>query len=124
MTRVYDAATRHDGYRVLIDRLWPRGIKKSNLRMDEWAKELAPSSELRQAFGHKPERWGDFQSRYRSELRMAAAQKKLGELASRAKRGNVTLLYSAKDEAHNDAIVVKQILERKARALKGTAKAA
>lgn len=113
MKRAYEPAEKEDGYRVLIDRLWPRGIKKSELKMDEWAKMLSPSTELRREFSHKPERWADFQAKYRAELSSKEAKEKLDELSRRAERGRVTLLYSAKDEAHNDAVVLKQILERK-----------
>lgn len=109
--RVYDDSATDDGYRVLVDRLWPRGIGKSDLEINEWAKELAPSSDLRRSFGHDPRRWFDFRSRYLSELRAQATQRKLDDLASRARRNTVTLLYAAKDEAHNNAVILKQVLE-------------
>jgi uncharacterized protein YeaO (DUF488 family) len=113
MKRAYEPAVKADGYRVLIDRLWPRGIRKADFQMDEWAKQLAPSATLRRDFGHKPEHWKEFQSRYRAELRSTEAREKLEELAWRARRGTVTLVYSAKDEAHNDAVVLREIIERK-----------
>ena len=111
--RVYEAEAKGDGYRILIDRLWPRGIKKSALHMDEWAKELAPSNELRKSFGHKPEHWTEFQSRYRKELRAKEALAQIDALVRRAARGPLTILYSAKDEAHNNAVVLKKILDQK-----------
>lgn len=113
MKRAYEAASKSDGYRVLIDRLWPRGIKKENLTMDEWARVLSPSSLLRHSFSHQADRWGDFKVKYREELSSKEAQAKLNELANRALVGRVTLLYSARDEEHNDAVVLKQILKRK-----------
>jgi uncharacterized protein YeaO (DUF488 family) len=111
--RSYEPKDKKDGYRVLIDRLWPRGIKKSELPLDEWAKELAPSSELRQAFAHEAGNWREFQSKYRKELRAKAPREKIEALARRARRGTVTLVYSAKDEEHNNAVVLRQVLERK-----------
>ena len=110
--RAYEAAKKEDGYRVLIDRLWPRGIKKADLVLDEWAKELAPSNELRKSFGHDPSKWKDFQTRYRLELRSVEARQKLEELSDCARKSDVTLVYSAHDEEHNNAVVVKDLLER------------
>lgn len=112
--RVYDASrsSREDGYRILIDRLWPRGMKKAELHLDEWAKDLAPSTELRKVFGHDPARWKSFRASYRRELRSPWAQEKIHSLAKLAHKGTVTLLYSAKDEMHNDAVVLKQTIER------------
>lgn len=112
LKRAYDGASRTDGYRVLIDRLWPRGIKKADLVIDEWAKVLAPTTELRRYFGHDPKRWSLFQSRYKAELRSNAAKDKLSELTRRARSGKLTLVYSAKDTEHNDAVVLKTIIER------------
>lgn len=112
LKRAYDDASRSDGYRVLIDRLWPRGIKKTDLVLDEWAKVLAPSTELRRGFGHDPKLWPMFQARYKAELHSDEAEEKLNELAVRAKKGKVTLVYSARDTEHNDAVVLKTVIER------------
>jgi uncharacterized protein YeaO (DUF488 family) len=110
--RAYEAPSAGDGYRVLIDRLWPRGRRKQDLRLDAWLKELAPSGELRTWFGHDPERWPEFRTRYRRELRAEPAQALLRDLHRRARRGTVTLVYGAKDTEHNDAVVLKDVLER------------
>lgn len=112
--RAYDASrsSPEDGYRILIDRLWPRGIKKAELHLDEWAKDLAPSTELRKVFGHDPARWQSFRTAYRRELRSPWAWEKIRSLAKLAHRGTVTLLYSAKDEIHNDAVVLKEAIEK------------
>src|SRR4051794_13437834 len=112
MKRAYLPSARVDGYRVLIDRLWPRGVKKSKLRLDEWTKDLAPSAELRKSFGHDPARWKAFRAKYQSELHAPGARRKLKELAQRGRKGTVTLVYSARDEDHNDAVVLKGILEK------------
>lgn len=110
LKRVYEPAAKGDGYRVLVDRLWPRGIKKSNLNSDEWAKELAPSPELRKKFGHESSRWREFRTQYKAELRRQ--KEKIRDLAKRARRGTVTLLYAAKNEEENNAVVLKEVLER------------
>jgi uncharacterized protein YeaO (DUF488 family) len=110
--RAYEPFKKQDGYRVLIDRLWPRGIKKSDLPLDEWIKDLAPSTELRKNFGHEPSKWVSFRKEYKSELRAGPAREKLLDLAKRASRGTVTLVYSAKDTEHNDAVVLKDLLDR------------
>lgn len=112
MKRAYESAKKTDGHRVLIDRLWPRGITKSKLILDEWAKELAPSTELRKAFGHDPSRWENFRKQYQMELRAPEARRKIESLSARAKRSSVTLVYSARDEEHNDAVVLKNMIER------------
>jgi len=106
--RAYDPAEPGDGYRVLIDRLWPRGVSKERARLDEWARELAPSTELRTWFGHDPERFAEFERRYRTEL--AAHSGKLDELRRRARHGTLTLVYAARDEEHNDAVVLAEVL--------------
>ena len=106
--RVYDAAEAGDGYRVLIDRMWPRGVSRQRAQLDEWARELAPSSELRKWFHHDPERFGEFRSRYREELR--ERRPLLEELRRRARDGPVTLLYAARDREHNDAIVLEELV--------------
>ena len=107
--RVYEPAAKSDGQRVLVDRLWPRGVKKEDAAVDLWVKELAPSTELRQWFGHDPARWDGFRHRYASEL------DELGEhwrpLAEQAERHHITLLFGARDEEHNNAVVLKSYLE-------------
>jgi uncharacterized protein YeaO (DUF488 family) len=108
--RVYDAPATSDGYRVLIDRLWPRGVTKDRAHLDEWARELAPSTELRRWFGHDPSRFEEFRRRYTNEL--AAQGDKLRELRSRARTGTLTVVYSARDTQHNDAVVIAEILRR------------
>jgi uncharacterized protein YeaO (DUF488 family) len=114
--RAYAAAAPSDGYRVLIDRLWPRGVKKETLALDLWAKELAPSDDLRRWFGHDPSRWKGFVERYRRELRAQAARERLDDLAARAAQGAVTIVYGARDEQHNDAVVVRDQIARRLRA--------
>ena len=106
--RVYDAAEAGDGYRVLIDRMWPRGVSRQRAQLDEWARELAPSSELRMWFHHDPERFDGFRSRYREEL--GERRPLLEELRRRARDGPVTLLYAARDREHNDAVVLEELL--------------
>jgi uncharacterized protein YeaO (DUF488 family) len=113
--RAYVAPSPRDGYRVLIDRLWPRGIRKEDLVLDAWAKDLAPSRALRRWFGHDPRRWRTFTARYREELRAPAARAILDELARRATDGPLTIVYGARDEAHNDEVVVRDELERRLR---------
>jgi uncharacterized protein YeaO (DUF488 family) len=88
------------------------GVKKTELVLDEWAKELAPSTELRKRFGHDPDRWKEFRARYQMELRAAEARRKIDVLTARAKRRSVTLIYSARDEEHNDAVVLMDVIER------------
>jgi uncharacterized protein YeaO (DUF488 family) len=112
LKRAYEAAGRSDGYRVLIDRLWPRGVKKADLELDEWARELAPSTELRKRFGHDPAKWKEFSASYRLELRRKEAREKMEELARRARKGTVTLVYAARDEEHNDAVVLKKVIDQ------------
>jgi uncharacterized protein YeaO (DUF488 family) len=111
--RAYSSSDKADGFRVLIDRLWPRGIKKKDLALDDWFKDLAPSTELRKEFGHDPKKWKEFQAKYRREIQKSQANEKLDALAKRARRGTVTLIYSARDEKYNDAVVLKKILDRK-----------
>jgi uncharacterized protein YeaO (DUF488 family) len=109
IARIYEAPRRNDGWRVLVDRLWPRGLKKEAARVDEWMKEIAPSNELRKWFAHKPERWPEFQKRYRIEF---SKKKPLIETLRQLekKHGTVTLLFGAKDEEHNQAVVVRDLL--------------
>ncbi|HET7043919.1 MAG TPA: DUF488 domain-containing protein [Gaiellaceae bacterium] len=108
LKRAYEPAEPADGYRVLIDRLWPRGVSKEDARLDEWARELAPSTELRRWFGHDPERFDEFRRRYADEL--TAQEAKLGELHRRAQAGTLTLVYGARDTEHNDAVVLADLL--------------
>jgi uncharacterized protein YeaO (DUF488 family) len=109
--RAYEPASSRDGYRVLVDRLWPRGLRKEDAALDAWLKELAPSDALRKWFGHDPTRWQDFRERYERELRRPDAQSELGDLARRAAEKTVTLVYAAHDEEHNNAVVLAEKLE-------------
>ena len=113
--RIYEASQAKDGTRYLVDRLWPWGMKKENLIMDAWLKEVAPSTELRRWFGHDPAKWEEFQHRYRAELDANPDALKL--LLESAWLGNVTLLYSARDTEHNNAVVLKSYLEERLAAL-------
>ncbi len=108
LKRAYEPPASDDGTRILIDRLWPRGIRKAAAAIDEWMKEIAPSTELRKWFGHDPERWPEFRRRYRSEIQQHEAQ--LRRLRELARNGPVTLVYAAHDAAHNDAVVLKCVL--------------
>jgi uncharacterized protein YeaO (DUF488 family) len=108
LKRAYEPAAAEDGVRILIDRLWPRGLSKADAALDDWMKEIAPSTPLRQWFGHDPERWKEFQHRYKAELRQHIEA--LDRIRGLAKKQTVTLVYSAHDEAHNDAIVLKEVL--------------
>lgn len=106
--RAYEPAAADDGARILIDRLWPRGVKEEALVLDQWAKELAPSTELRQWFGHDPDRWPAFRQRYAAELRAHAEL--LEFLRLLARKGTVTLVYGAHDVEHNNAVALRQLL--------------
>ena len=108
--RVYDPPERGDGERILVDRLWPRGLSKRNAAVDVWLKDLGPSHELRKWFGHDPRRWNEFRRRYRAELR--AKHDSLAATARKASRGTVTLLFGARDPEHNQAVVLKETIER------------
>ncbi len=110
--RAYEPKNRKDGYRVLIDRLWPRGIKKQDLEIDEWLKDLAPSTKLRKEFGHNPARWKFFVKAYRRELQSPEARELIKNLAQKTSRRTLTLIYGARDEKHNDAVVLKNIIEK------------
>ena len=112
--RAYAAACPGDGYRVLVDRFWPRGVTKARAAVDLWAKEVAPSASLRTWFGHEPGRFREFALRYRRELRTADARETLRNLAGRAGRGPVTLVYGARDETHNGAVVLLAMLRTRA----------
>ena len=103
--RIYDPPSDKDGKRILVDRLWPRGIKKDAARIDEWLKDLAPTNELRKWFGHDPENWAEFKQKYKKELKRQAEA--LNRLRKDSKRGRVTLLFAAKDKEHNNAVALK-----------------
>jgi uncharacterized protein YeaO (DUF488 family) len=106
--RIYDPPKRENGYRVLIDHVWPRGVSRERARLDEWARELAPSDELRKWFDHVPARFAEFRVRYRAEL--AGQSKRLEELRHRATQGRLTILYAARDREHNNAVVLVEVL--------------
>ena len=108
LKRAYEKPTADDGKRVLVDRLWPRGVKKTDAAIDYWAKELAPSTELRKWFGHDPARWEEFRRRYAAEIE--AHREEFNRLRDLALKGPVTLVYAAHDETHNDAVVLREIL--------------
>jgi uncharacterized protein YeaO (DUF488 family) len=108
LKRAYEPAASSDGYRVLIDRLWPRGVSSSQARLDEWERELSPSAELRQWFGHEPSRFEEFRRRYIEELRQQRSR--LTQLRRRARDGTLTLVYAARDSEHNDAVVLAGVL--------------
>lgn len=110
LKRAYEPAEPCDGFRVLIDRLWPRGLSRDRARLDEWDRELAPSAELRQWFGHEPSRFEEFRRRYLEELRQHRLA--LAGLRRRAREGTLTLVYAAKDTEHNDAVVLAKALRR------------
>jgi uncharacterized protein YeaO (DUF488 family) len=109
LKRAYERPEADDGFRVLVDRLWPRGVSKTSAKVDLWLKEIAPSTDLRKWFGHDPKKWKDFRARYKRELREHETE--VAELRKRARRETVTLVYGAKDEEHNDAVVLKEYLE-------------
>ncbi len=109
LKRVYEKPAREDGLRVLVDRLWPRGLTKERAAVDLWLKEVAPSAELRRWFGHDPAKWPEFKRRYRTELR--GQELALDLLKRKSSRRTVTLLYGARDEEHNEAVVLKAVLE-------------
>lgn len=110
LKRAYEAASPTDGRRVLVDRLWPRGLTKDKAAIDLWLKDIAPSNELRKWFGHDPDKWPGFVERYRSELALNPA---LQSLINLAHQGPLCLVYGAKDETHNQAVVLKEVLESK-----------
>jgi uncharacterized protein YeaO (DUF488 family) len=109
--RAYEPPARSDGYRVLVDRIWPRGVTKDELEVDIWLKDVAPSTALRKWFGHDPKKWDEFRRRYARELEPHAAA--LRQLVDRAKSGRVTLVFGAKDTEHNNAVALKEQLERR-----------
>lgn len=111
--RAYEQPARGDGRRILVERLWPRGMKKDALAADAWLKEVAPSTELRKWFGHQVERWSEFRERYQAEL--DANQEAWEPILAEAQKGTVTLLYSAHDTVHNGAVVLRDYLTRRVR---------
>lgn len=108
LKRVYEPAAKSDGRRILVDRLWARGLSKEKAAIDVWMKEIAPSTELRQWFAHDPAKWPEFKRRYRKELR--AHRELVSDTAKLASRGRVTLVFGAKDEEHNDAVVLAAVV--------------
>lgn len=108
LKRAYDRPSREDGPRILVDRLWPRGVSKAEAEIDDWLRDLAPSTGLRKWFGHDPERWQEFKRRYAKELRQHSEA--VAQLRKLARREPVTLVYSARDEVHNDAVVLRDVL--------------
>ncbi|MCC7357598.1 DUF488 domain-containing protein [Candidatus Uhrbacteria bacterium] len=110
LKRIYEKPDKNDGYRILVDRLWPRGVSKERASLDEWLKDIAPTTELRKWFGHDPKRWSIFQKKYKKELLLH--KNTLQDIKKLSKKNNtVTLVYAAKDEDHNEAIVLKSMLE-------------
>ena len=111
LKRAYQPPAEADGRRILVDRLWPRGISKQEAHIDFWRKSLAPSDDLRKWFGHRPEKWREFKQRYFEELDRMPAE--VGELLNEARRGTVTLVFAARDETHNNAVALREYLERR-----------
>jgi uncharacterized protein YeaO (DUF488 family) len=118
--RAYEPASRRDGYRVLIDGLWPRGVSKAKANLDAWEKDVAPSRELREWYGHDPAKWPEFRRRYTRELRAPAARAILKDLARRAKRGRVTLVYASRAAEISDVAVLERILKKPSPRLRGS----
>ena len=110
--RAYDPASPGDGYRVLVDRLWPRGVTKDKLKIDAWMKDIAPSADLRKWYGHQLEKWPEFRKRYRAELQKASADL-LRELTQRARKGKVTLVIGARDAEHANGTVIAELVREK-----------
>ena len=108
--RVYERPAKDDGSRILVDRLWPRGLSKEKADLDLWLKDIAPSTELRKWFGHDPEKWKSFRGRYETELK--SKDELVEMLKAKAGKGTITLLYAARDEKHNEALVLKKVVER------------
>jgi len=117
--RAYEAPSSGDGHRVLVDRLWPRGLKKTEAHLSAWLKDLAPSDELRRWFGHNPERWEEFHRRYLQELSAPEKAGLLQDLLTQARQGTVTLVFAAKDVDRNNAVVMKSQLEERLAAAPG-----
>ncbi len=108
--RVYEEASKNDGYRILVDRLWPRGLTKERVAADEWLKELAPTTELRKWFGHDPQKWTEFRKRYDAELK--DKKELIADIIKKARHEKVTLLYGAKDQEHNEAVVLLDYIKK------------
>ncbi|HEY5107404.1 MAG TPA: DUF488 family protein [Caulobacteraceae bacterium] len=108
LKRAYEAPAAEDGERILVDRLWPRGVSKADAALDQWLKAVSPSTALRKWFGHDPARWAEFRGRYAAEVHAHPAE--LGLLRDRARAGPITLVYSAHDQAHNDAVVLRDVI--------------
>jgi uncharacterized protein YeaO (DUF488 family) len=114
LRRAYDRGVEPgDGRRVLVDRVWPRGLTREELALDSWLRDVAPSTELRTWFGHRPERWEEFQRRYREELARAPRRELVDELVAAARREPVTLLFGARDQRHNQAVVIRDVVEER-----------
>lgn len=112
--RIYEKPDNKDGYRVLVDRLWPRGISKDEAKLDEWVKEIAPSNELRKSFDHQPEKMAEFKKKYLDEIEgNELAEEFRSSILEELNKGTVTLLYGAKDEENNNAVVLKEWIEKK-----------
>jgi len=118
--RIYEEPIKSDGFRILVDRLWPRGIRKDQAQVDVWYKDIAPSDALRQWFGHEPARWDEFKRRYVKELQ--DKDDNIESIIAKRSGKRVTLLYGAKDEQHNNAVVLKEFIERKIKMEKGQEK--
>ena len=110
LVRAYDPPEDGAGSRILVDRVWPRGRSRAELRIDEWLPEVAPSADLRRWFGHVVDRWPEFRTRYRAELEQGAQAAALAQLEARAERGPITLVYGARDREHNQAVVLAEVL--------------
>jgi uncharacterized protein YeaO (DUF488 family) len=111
--RAYDPPAPEDGYRVLVDLLWPRGMTKQKLKVDEWMKEIAPSAELRKWYGHEPEKWIEFRKRYRAELGRPSANALLDSLVKRARKAKVTVVIGARDIEHANGAVIAELVREK-----------
>jgi uncharacterized protein YeaO (DUF488 family) len=111
--RAYDPTSSEDGFRVLVDRLWPRGLSKEKLKIDAWMKEIAPSAELRKWYGHQPEKWPEFRKRYRAELQKPPARGLLEDLIQRARKGKVTLVIGARHPEHANGTVIAELIREK-----------
>jgi uncharacterized protein YeaO (DUF488 family) len=114
--RAYEAPSRDDGRRVLVDRMWPRGVARDRLAVDDWLKEAAPSNELRRWFNHDPARWREFVKRYRNELKAPPASEAVAELVRCARQAPLTLVYAARDEKHNDAVALREVITERLQA--------
>jgi uncharacterized protein YeaO (DUF488 family) len=107
--RIYEKPKKEDGTRILVDRLWPRGIRKEDVKLDLWIKDVAPSNELRHWFGHDPKKWSEFRKKYFSELK---DNRDVQKIASNMRTEKITLLYGARDEKHNNAVALKEFIEK------------